>query len=875
MSLSYKLLFLKDVDRSVNQSRGVNLQFNGYSIITAAEFDTLPQALLDVEEGFVMPTLEELLSSTGSKLVFKSTLPYTVSNYVPYPKDLTAYSKILSNPGSYLFDTLKTVAAGEYKYVTEDENYRGTSVMELTLSTGMINSSVIPKKFRVDGLVLYGQAYTISYSSEVQQGSLENVVPLALILFVSSSEDSSIYLDPSSTSKTSMQIRMNVAYSTSDVSSVSEDNEYAELWKSFAGSVHVVNDQLATTASYVVEGHGMSEAEVVWEDPYGETLSTDDAVVNFDSKLFFTNDLGDDAYDRNITFASPAKLTVLDKDNPLTDTRLPQFVIGKVLYEKDSSNYLHGTLNGIHHSFFNYNDVSDVFEMDYFAKDKPAISIFSYDTIYDSPWVTESSATFLTSYYPLGRDGGDLTRGTYLFSENSIGCDNSNLIASKNVTAWGDATVLGSNDVLIDTSADNNSENEILVANSSGISINLMRTDAVHTDGTSYDLRATDPNITILGSRDIEILNYTYNDALLNYTKYNGIGSHVGRDFTIINSVGSEYATNDRSLDLNGASGEMLFTYDVTTINSRNHARLARGSVMIGIEHVDTFSAPPSNSHNYIKGAYGCFVMGSNNLIANSTSMYSSDTNSWLTTTVAREASIYMVGKGLRNDARQTKYHSAKYAGAGLAPTIIMGTFNSTYYEEYLCKQLVLGGYNPSFPGTIKYNSLEVGVINGNATDAASATSSTVTGRIKGTRGNVTDWNQETLLTLRDLKGRAINYGSSSLTLYATKGTLIQKNINNYQYTWMGRINWFKLYQLLSRLYWEPGTKTVKYISDAQFEGDILPWNDYTSSSTSTYPSTIFSDLVNDANCEYRYWPQTNVCVETTTKRDRIAGGVS
>lgn len=828
-NLKYKFFLFNDPDRSVNQSRGLNLQFNGYAMLSCPAYDTLYDTLIDVDEDFEMPSLTELLSSTKGTVVYKS-LPYSVQNKFPRPKDNTAYNGCISKPGDYLFDTLKAIPASEFKYKTEDSNYISNLILELSLSDGMISSSIIGSKFRVDALILYGQAFTREFVSEVEQGSIENVVPIGLLIFIASDSDSCLYINPANTEKNSFDLILRIALSTNEITEISED-EFTELWEELAGKMHVVNDGLTTTSSFVVKSRGVEVAEAVWEDPYGELLSTDESTVNFSTKFLFTNDTDDSNYDHDVSFASPARLTVLDKDQPIESTiRRPQFVLGKVKYETDTNNNLHGNLGGIQHSYFNYDDVIDVYDVDYFAEEKPAISLFSVNATFDSPLDDSDLSSHLTgSEYPVGRTLVNLLEGNYLFSEDIQGCTNSYLISSKDVTAWADSTVIGSKDVFLNMSASPDEENQIIVSNSENVEINL---------NTPRIYPYPEARISVIGSKDITIENVKSINANLNYAYKDSLDL-----FSVINSSGLNTSGASYSTVLNSTNPAINNVLDTVVMNGTCDLTNVRGSVVIGVTNTDSYLEPT----NTIENAYGCFVLGSNNTIINKTEG----------TTIGRESNIFMAGKGLHNDARQNYKQSPDNDGAGIGPTLILGTFNSNYYEEGEVKQMVVGGYNPKYPGDFKYNSLELSILDGDSD----------LGKLKGTYDGLEVYNQETLLALSDLKGRAVKYGSGSVSMYVQKGTFLQSSVENYEKTPFGRINWFKLYQLLNRLYWEPGSGYVRYLRGVSSEITSLGWSDYGISSTTSAPCTNFASLINDWNSHYSFKPQRAMKTSSSSSR--------
>jgi hypothetical protein len=156
-----------------------------------------------------------------------------------------------------------------------------------------------------------------------------------------------------------------------------------------------------------------------------------------------------------------------------------------------------------------------------------------------------------------------------------------------------------------------------------------------------------------------------------------------------------------------------------------------------------------------------------------------------------------------------------------------------------------------------------------------------------------------------DIKGRAIDYGSCGISLGSMAAVRSDDSYANYQFEPRGRINLFKLYALLERIYWVPQTivgKNQKFVPNAGYlvynsnigrsgvggYGDTpqgaevlpgeVPWCSYAYSEEwesdgpdhiiPEYPrneysyddrcgSTRLSDLVDDNISRYRYYPMT------------------
>ena len=345
-TITYRYIPLGDPDVANNQSRGISYQFNGYSPVTFSS--DVYEYLAKLGDNDPIPDLSTLLKDCGGVVLFKD-LNYVATNGIPVSSS-SNYKAALSSPGSHMFTDLNVEAADEFQMTGEDKVAHGSTVIEIPISDTMMGNR-LSSKARVDAIVLYGQAYNIDFYSDVQQGTIERAVAIGLVIL----DGSTLEIDPSSGSMSKSAIRVTLGISSRAVPiEVLSQSDAFKTWTKFAGSMHVVNNDLLTNSAFCIRGNDVEPIEKSEPDGfYAEQLHGGE-VVDVNSRMFFTNDVGDEnKWDHNVDFGSPAKLTVLNKSEPITDyTRLPQTVIGKVKYTTDTDGYKHARLEGIHQSFF-------------------------------------------------------------------------------------------------------------------------------------------------------------------------------------------------------------------------------------------------------------------------------------------------------------------------------------------------------------------------------------------------------------------------------------------------------------------------------------------------------------------------------------------
>lgn len=832
-TIPYKYVTLNEPDVSANQSRGISYQFNGYALMTVKNQSYL-RDLLEPAGGlspdFVMPSISDILRDGDGVLLFRDQ-SYICVNQYPTPNSID-YQSALKNPGSHMFLGISAMGADEFSVKDDSGVARGTLSIEIPIYDSMMGDR-LSDQVRVDAVVLYGQAYNRDFYSEFQQGQIENSVPIGMIVFTDSDGNQRPRVNPKSESKGKVLLRASLSLSVEDIDSVVSGDSY-DLWSKFGASMHVVNNDLLTTSSFVIHGRDVipSSGDIYDEDPYGSLLP--DQTVDFNSRVFFTNDVPGSDYDKNVHFGSPARLTILNRDVAVNGDRSPQQVLGKVKYWEDSRGYEHAYLDGIHQSYFTASGFNakkghrtptsgSVYEEDWFSKEKPGISLFSYDTDYhfEDEAYGSSSAVF--------------ANGNNLFSDHSLAVGNSTNINSTLIWSRGKALVVNSHRCTVfgdDEKGEDRGAYKVdsFLANSQDVNINTVR-DGKKTNALSSVINSNYISINANGRAGEEIpelkLSEQCRAAIIGC---NRLAVRNSDNNTVINVKGwSEFNPNYPTSPARQHWSNVENTKNSTFIGGTIESNHGDNVVVVGTRGGE------SDASNRIDGRFvdgvkyevrDSVVIGNNNTI--SVADYpNSDYHD--------ERFIFAVGKGLKNDIRQTM---GQPTGA-ILPTLLIGSNNQRYYQDRMTKQIVHGGYHPHSTDIprFSYNSMELAVTWGRPQ------------KLTGT--DVQYWNKETIMTLTDVKGRSVDYGSEAINLGYIKGRRSDVTYGNYQFKGLGRINLYKLYQLLRRLYWcEDGV--VRYHAGTRMENQsVQPWSDY-----DRWGGTVLANLIDDQLCQFSFSPE-------------------
>lgn len=928
-TIRYNYAFLKDSDVANNQSRGISLQFNGYALLSAPDATTI-QNLFETEssethyntgndQGGIkyVPSLNDLIDA-GVTVLYRD-INYTVNGNRARSADRN-YESALQNPALHMFQDIVVRAADEYKLEDRTGRSSGQTEVQIPVYDTMFGNR-INGLLRVDGILLYGQAYNKDFYSEVQQGKIENSTPIGIIYFDGEGPE----IDPSSTTskdKSVIRFLLGIIAALDATDMVSSSSSYDE-WSKFKGNVHVVNENLLTTSSFVVHGHDViptddpSVESAVDEDGnpvgYGAVLNRG-PTIDVQSRMFFTNDVpGANNFDHNVDFGSPARLTVLTHDeavefthgqkdigaNQKSENRKPQTMLGKVNYYNDQAGFKHAYMDGIVESYFTASGRREegykgngkyksagrytsgpVWDVDWISKNRPAFSLFSENPNYnfdDYSWAdyllnVEGSSVPEGIQETVNANSACFARGVNMFTIDSQAVHGVN-INTRRVVTRGNAFVINSNRCTVYTRAP--SEDEVskslslnkytaFIANSEDVTIRDRvkgTASASSKDKKYHAVRGkTNPLNTVLNSTRITIDNRAPGLSNMNtedFGRNTVLGSHnvslnVADDNIILGVKGYQFTNNGKLKKPNYYWSHIENTRALRAFGGPMYVNYARDSFIFG-------TGDSEHTINKLEGyvdlngtdrdrIHGSFIFGENNQIS---TLYRY--KPWHGNKVGQiweqydEHNVFLFGKGLRNDVRQTKA-LLDNSSADTVPTFIFGINNQDYYQPKQVKQFVIGGYRPYttayYNGDFRYNMAEFAVIYPKPIQ----------------RNGQQNWNKESILTLNDVKGRTIDYGSGSINLGFMKGVrsdqqFAHQSSTHASYKGFGRINLFKLYQLLKRMYWaaKGDGYVVKY--NKNFTGDtwggVLNWSDYGVNGD----DTCLANLVDDNLCQYQYFP--------------------
>jgi hypothetical protein len=351
------------------------------------------------------------------------------------------------------------------------------------------------------------------------------------------------------------------------------------------------------------------------------------------------------------------------------------------------------------------------------------------------------------------------------------------------------------------------------------------------TDGVAVG--PTKTHNAVINSYDVIVNNDTSGNSLMN--------TENGGRVTVMASE-NVYAENVDNIAIFGGTkySKIMSSRDDVIIGGSFEGRYSFGNTIIGTGTV-------VNDYNYLNGIEytqdgdtkyctisDSVVIGKNNTI----------------TTAGRNIApksvknVIEVGNDLMNDTRQNQndLNCEKYN------TLILGQSNTYYHEDKKAKALVLGGYRSSAWQNIpefKYNAFE---ISQNSPDAFDYPNIDVV------------WNKESVASLTDVKGRKIDYGSSSIDLkYLEANERTAENYNDYNYHNFGRINLFKLYDLLAHMVWIPEDGAsdfggyVRFVRDGNASTDTRWFSRDIHWIGNNKYGTVLADLVDDTKSQWPY----------------------
>lgn len=940
---SYKFVFLGDPDVTVNQSRGINIQFNGYVPVTCKNSTYLSNLIAQKKQ----LNVQEAAKSGDIVMLFRD-VRYRSNGTVTNADDAN-YTTFIKTPGDHMFQGLTAMASDELQLIDENGSQRSTLSVELPLYDTMFGDRLVGGKTRIDGVLLYGQAYNPMFNDEYRQGDLESSVPVAIVVFAPSGSGDKPEIDPSNEAKakTVLRIGINVISGEAAGAEIADTPEFRD-WQKLAGTMHIVNDGLATSASFIVRDHDI-DIEPISDD----FAVSGEKTIDVATRMFFSEDPEGTDTDLNVDFGSPARLNVMNYDE-ISEGKKPQMMISKVKNWEDENGYKHASWDGIVESWYSesgqYRDeqaqpykmiLGSVYDLDYVAKDNPAVNIFSDGRSYIttsqyapySPGAVSEGTNLSPGMQERWDERTSFASAPALFSSGVIASNKSIVINSKSVRAAGSYNVIGSSYVELSSNPNlKDIESKMplyqgLIANSRTVKIEDCEEEPDHVPytrgGGAYThephfslLCKTYANNNVIGSREVLISSrYPYYD-------YNGDshpdGYRLERTF-IANCDRVNLNMSDRVIALGlkgvfgngstqkaqkrfytgaskntycGNSGDAAWTNGFTQDSNETEYSLSfntftrtEDSVFIGgsVNTTDVkgvvvigTGCPRSNYYgaNIVEGfratdevkpighAYmveHSAIIGLDNRISTIVpeAIKGNWTRPWCK---GRVSNVYEIGKTLINDVRQQRWIEDQFANVSFLlsdqnngrhlqkdpATVILGSKNAYYCQKgKWVKQVIIGGFSgKGVKGTFNgakcppwwnHNSFEF----------------------------KSEWNSPSrnALAVQDMKGRQVMYTSIGVNLGFIKGARDQEAYENYRYSDMGNINFFKLYRLLRHLRYDYETGYVRF--------------DMTDESTqpeSSYPvkfhnqgkdyqgnaSTCLADLVDDAHCYYPHFPMGN-----------------
>ena len=828
----YKFILLKDPDISSHQSRGLSLQVNGFAPVADVR-----GAIAQTLSGGKVPDITELVADNDVVLLFRD-VKYVTNNGVPSAADVN-YQNYKSEPGLHMFQGVRTEAADELSYQTEDGSTRSQIVLTFPIYSSMFGDR-IQGSVKFQGIVLYGQAYNAEFYDETAQGQLQDAVPIGLIWLESDYEltTTTSESDDASSTMFSAAISLRTGVDITDAY-IQSNPEYAEAYKEFQGHFHVVNNNMTTSSSFVLRGRGVEPMKNVIDEGNPSTpLPDGDATIDFSSRVFFTSDPPGNNYDHNVDFGSPARLTIFNAEELCDGTRrIPQTLIGKVSYEEDEDLYKHAFWDGVAESYYQagYKPSANeklvdgsVYDIDWISKKKPFISIFSTNNEFVAPGVysktdlvdPEKQHHIAYEFTSDTDNGAAFANGTNILSTDSQSVEEGVNVNTLNSKTRGNAMVLNSADVESYTrniSAEEWREKnavqykyDTFIANSQRVYVYTeVKGSSNHEDGAKNQL------FTVLGSEKVNIQNFFSRSSLpsgknmilgcteglfqeINNTAFfgcDGIRAFNANNSIVLGSTGSLEINSwcEKVLVLGTTGSQIVDCQHTTVIGGEAYVKGLRDSVVItGTEDPEFKNVITKTTANDYIGK-NCYVFGVNNQIL----LDGSD-----------QHNIYIFGKGLNSDPRifQGNDDDGTERWKDRTPTLLLGIDNSKYYQKNSYKTVVIGGHYFA-AGTkvdqFKYNSLEHYVAKTGMTNY---------------KGKTANYNVESIDSMTDVKGRKVKYTSNAIELSFIKGRK-QDDYDSYNFKGCGRINLFKLYQLLHRMWWDQSTGVVKFDWDGNQHG--------------------------------------------------------
>lgn len=768
----FKFVWLNDGDVAHNQSRGLSLQVNGFVPISLGTKNAgyFTSMLDEREEGTKISKIcswdpFKAISDGDDLTLLLKDVKYNVktdsasNGQVAYTTDAN-YTSYVEDFSKHMFTDLTAVAADELTVKTDEGSLHKSMSLEFDMSSTMFGDKLKTSTgVFIDAILFFGQAYNKLGRDETAQASLQNCVPIALLVYEGERNERPLLITDIP-EKTIIRERLSIGLEQSNVpgdSMIVKTPEYQE-WNDVSTEFHVVNDAATVGKRFFLNGNQVETENIQIRSYNNEDLLPEGTMMT--KMRMNINSLPVD--DWNQDFGSPAQLTVVcDTDG----NKNPQTLIAKSKYVYDNDGIpTSGVWDGVAQSYWqasgDESDVktsgttADIYSIDYISRLRPGVDFFSEDT----------PSIYNDSYYTAGHTYR--FNGANFFTTESFSTKGGANINTNKVSNIGTNVIINTSDAAV-ISPNNNPDDEQgggFVVNSHNVRINE---DANYLKPSNTIINST--NIAIFADDDIAEIE----DEGRSRTAIIGSNSIVMNDIDNLNAIG----VKGKFISSNWKYSSIDNTKNTVVVGGYNSIRNAEDCLTLGVDETTIKGASTKNS------VYHSISIGiDNTLVSND---------------VCRQENVILVGKGLKNDILQGIYDKNR------THTLILGennnryaqlkfpegAANTNYYDYYnksivpaSVKQIVVGGYIPEGHGyrnpdwVEKYNCAELAIANGDTF--------------------------ETMWTLADVKGRSVDYTTLGVNI-AIMPERKQENFDNYNYRSIGSINWSKLYAMLSCMYYD------------------------------------------------------------------------
>lgn len=822
-NLRFKFVWLNSGELVHLQSRGLSIEVCGYLPISLGN---KPDYLRDLVTGEASQEKSDTLFGIGDALVnYKTTdgnstlnqtnypltfifpgMSYTANGKYILPNTTAQYKNWLVHYEKHLFTNIRALNTAEMQFVAKDHDSDFGS-MEQPAATGSLQLSydisnetfgtTIRNSFYIDAVMLFGQAYNDrAYTDETQEEQLQRIVPLALVIYADDREmdgndeaKQRPFIQPGKMNGVVQRETICVTLVQGDLNIQSiADNDDFKKWKEYAGRIHLVNDNLTTSAKFLLMGNrlttkGLNKLETLGELSGSKTFAMHDRLYmgDFDNNLTDCND----------DFSTPAMITCMTSAQG--GFKNPQVIMGQIAKDPDEA----GTGNvwdGVAHSYWTESvsgNSGSMYNIDWIGAKRPGINFFSNELLHlytDTAKNAEESAAFGGGFQLMSNDESFASR----YAANMFGTHN---------VLRGDAIAIGSQHIDFYQSGFNAPVNSDSLINNHSTGNLFLNSEYLSVQGTGggtdYLTTIAADNISLFGT-----------DSNINKK----------RRVSILNGEFQQIIDSNRVLMLNvkgklqdgeWTHGGVSRSTNSLVANGYNMMSYANKSIIVG----DANMLYGANSKRI---AEGCQIYGSNNKISSVNTKYGSPIK------------ITMIGHGLASDPKQQIFERSTEP----SKTLILGQDNNVYTQLDTLNSVTLKSIRSGLKGAKGRKGIK-GIAGSSDsfkwTDYSNdniypvAIKQVVVGGWKPstTKHNIQHYNMaefsvdntilnDSIMTLMDVKGRAVDYTSRGLNV-AVQEVHSQDNYDKYNFKQIGGINWAKLIQLLHRLEYDASTHIVKY----------------------------------------------------------------